>query len=92
MTLSYTSGLAVISHATHTAVLNLPLLAQQQSPFVFEGTAHAIWNEIAHRPSREELITALSQAAAGVDREVVEADVNAFIDQLMQLGLVSETA
>lgn len=89
---SRTPGLAVIEHPDHVVVLNLPRIEQQQSPYVFEGSAFLIWSLIDGQRTIDEIIAELVDVASAADdeatREAIEDDTRAFIAQLAELGLV----
>ena len=71
-------------------VLNLARLETQQSPYVFDGPSFEIWTRIDGTRSREDIAAELA-ALYAAPAEQVAADVDAFVDQLVALGLVEDT-
>ena len=89
MTLRHTQGLGHIDHDDRVVVLNLPHIEQQQSPYVFAGSAFEVWSRIDGTTSEEQLVDDIV-ATLGVEREQVAADTAAFLAQLLELGLIEE--
>ncbi|WP_159450141.1 PqqD family protein [Demequina sp. NBRC 110056] len=81
-------GLAHVDHDDYTVVLNLPRLQEQQSPYIFDGTSFAIWNLIDGTRTQEQIAAELADTY-GAPRDQVAPDVDAFIAQLLDLGLVT---
>jgi hypothetical protein len=89
MTLTRTPGLAHVDHDDYTVVLNLPRLKEQQSPYVFEGTSFEVWTRIDGTRNQQQIAQELAEFH-GAPLEQVAADVAAFVEQLLQLGLVTQ--
>lgn len=91
MTPRLTRGpVAEVASAGRSAVLNLARLETQQSPYVFDGPSFEIWTRIDGTRSREDIAAELA-ALYAAPAEQVAADVDAFVDQLVTLGLVEDT-
>lgn len=80
------SELAVVDSGDRVAVLNLERLAQP--PAVMEGTGAAVWQAIGDGGTLAE-VTARVAATYEVPPAAIEADVAAFVESLLELGLVS---
>ena len=90
MTLHRAEGLAHIDHPdeSYAAVLNLPRIVEQQVPYVFEGTAYQIWRLIDGARTLDQIIAHLVEQT-GAEPSIVAADTTAFVNQLLELGLVT---
>jgi len=82
------TGLAEIVEDRTAYVLNLPRIEDQQSPYVFEGTAFEIWVRIDGTRTETQIVDELVEVT-GVEREVVARDTRGFLATLRDLGLVS---
>ena len=85
--LAKVEGLAVVLDEHAAYVLNLPRIEEQQSPYVFEGSAFAIWLLIDGTRTESQIVDQLVEAS-GVEREVVARDTRTFLATLRGLGLV----
>jgi hypothetical protein len=85
--LTRTAGLAQVTTDTAAYVLNLPRIEEQQSPYVFEGSAFAIWQLIDGTRTHDQIVDELVEAS-GVEREIVARDTRAFLATLRGLGLI----
>jgi len=85
--LSRVPGLAEVVTDDHATVLNLPHLAEQQVPYVFEGTAMDIWTRIDGTMTESEIVVDLAEAYA-IDARSIAPQVRDFVAQLAALGLV----
>lgn len=81
-------GLAAINYPDHAVVLNLPRIEQQQSPYLFEGTAFEVWVRIDGKRSSRQIVSLLQELADDSSRDRIEADTLQFLAQLEELGLV----
>lgn len=90
MTLHRTTGLAQVDHPdeSYAAVLNLPRIVEQQVPYVFEGTAYAVWSLIDGTRTLDQIVAHLVEQT-GADPGIVATDTTAFVNQLLELGLVT---
>ncbi|WP_062304515.1 PqqD family protein [Demequina subtropica] len=84
-------GIAEVLHDDRAVVLNLPRVEQQQSPYLFEGTAFEIWTRIDGTRSVDDVAGELVAAHGGEAGEIAEA-VASFVAQLTELGLVERIA
>lgn len=87
MNLTRTPGLAFVERDDYAVVLNLPRLEEQQSPYVFEGPAFAIWELIDGTRTEPQIVAQVAEAT-GASAEVVARDTRAFLSQLRGLGLI----
>lgn len=87
MTATPASGIAQVMDGRVAYVLNLPRIEEQQSPYVFEGTAYDIWSRIDGTRSEAQIVDELVEAT-GVEREVVARDTREFLATLRGLGLL----
>ncbi len=83
--------LAEVAHEEYTVVLNLARLKEQQSPYVFEGSSFAIWTRIDGTRTEEQIVDELV-AEYGASRNDIARDVHAFLEELLELGLVIDGA
>lgn len=81
-------GLAQVRDGGVAYVLNLPRIQEQQSPYVFEGPAFAIWSLIDGTRTEAQIVEQLVEAT-GAEREVVARDTRSFLATLRGLGLIS---
>jgi hypothetical protein len=84
-----TPGIAQVPTDSVAYVLNLPRIEEQQSPYVFEGTAFAIWQLIDGTRTESQIVDELV-GASGVEREVVARDTRTFLATLRGLGLIED--
>ncbi|WP_172657698.1 PqqD family protein [Demequina rhizosphaerae] len=82
-------GLAEVTAEDHATVLNLPLIEEQQVPYVFEGTAFDIWVRIDGTGTEAQIVAELAEAYE-IAPEVIAPEVRAFVAQLAELGLVQQ--
>ena len=83
--LSPASGIAQVTTDAAAYVLNLPRIEEQQSPYVFEGTAFQIWTLIDGTRTESQIVDQLVEAT-GAEREVVARDTRDFLATLRGLG------
>ena len=69
------------------AVLNVSRLAEQQSPYVFEGPSFEIWTRIDGTRTEGQIVDELVEAY-GAPREQIAHDVHEFLRELLRLGLI----
>lgn len=79
-------GLAQVIRGKRATVLNLPRLEQQQSPYIFEGTAFEIWRRIDGTRTERHIVEELARLTRG-DVATIAEDTHSFISSLLELGL-----
>lgn len=89
MRLGRPAGLAEQIWAGRAVVLNLPRIEEQQTPYVFDGTAFEIWSRIDGTRTEPQIVDELVEAS-GAEREVVARDTRSFLATLRGLGLVED--
>ena len=85
--LSRVPGLAEVVTDDHATVLNLPHLAEQQVPYVFEGTALDIWTRIDGTMTEPQIVAELAEAYSTIPTAIAP-QVRDFVAQLAALGLI----
>jgi hypothetical protein len=76
---------AYVESPERVAVLDLD--HPDRPPYVFEGSAAQVWACVDGDRTEAEIVTDLAEAFE-VPVEVVTADVRAFVDRLLDLGLI----
>ncbi|WP_062296270.1 PqqD family protein [Demequina maris] len=87
--LARVDGLAEVVRDDVAVVVNLPRLAEQQVPHLFGGSSFEIWTRVDGTRTVEKIADELAEAYEA-PRDVVGSDVEAFVAELMALGLVLE--
>lgn len=80
-------SLQVLEAGGTVALLNVSRLAEQQSPYVFEGPSFEIWTRIDGTRTEEHIVDELVEAY-GAPREQIAHDVHEFLSELLRLGLI----
>lgn len=83
------TAIATVETGDCAYVLNLPRIEEQQSPYVFEGTAFEIWTRIDGTRTEQQIVDELV-GSTGADRGVVARDTHEFLEQLLELGLIED--
>lgn len=76
----------VVEHGT-VYVLNLGHLATQQSPYIFDGSSAQIWLRIDGATPTTRIVNDLAEIY-GAPAVTIDADVRAFIEYSVAMGLV----
>ena len=79
--------LASVESIDRVLLVNLTRVAEQQSPYVFEGPSFEIWARIDGTRTEEQIVDELVEAY-GAPREQIAHDVREFLAELLRLGLI----
>ncbi|WP_062071327.1 PqqD family protein [Demequina sediminicola] len=85
---AFAQRLAVVRSESRAWVLNLGALHTEPSPLVLEGAALEIWDRIDGSATVADIVEDLAHGLPSEAREQVSRDVPAFIDALVERGVV----